>query len=84
MSEENSQLIDNITVLRDILVDIIDSDMKLSDIQKNLIFGRFGLDGENPKKIKELSKEFDIAPAIIKKEVDNLEKILFNKLKKYI
>ena len=56
MSEENNQLIDNIVLLRDVLVDFIDNNEKFDDTQKKILYGRFGLDGEKPKKIKEDGK----------------------------
>lgn len=85
MSEENTnQLLDNITNLRDTLIELFEDNERLTDIQKQILYGRFGLDGESPKKIKELSQQLEIAPSLIKKEVDNLEKIIFNKLKKLI
>lgn len=82
--ESTDQLIENINLIRDVLVEYVEKNHKLTDIQKKILYGRFGLDGNEPQNIKELSQDLEIAPSLIKKEVDNLEKNIFNKLKKLI
>ncbi len=63
---------------------IIEDSADIDEREKELIRLRFGLDENGPIKIKDLSKKFNVPPRKMKKEIDALEKKIFNKLKRTI
>ncbi|MCG8538444.1 MAG: hypothetical protein MJA82_00720 [Clostridia bacterium] len=63
---------------------IIEDSEDIDEREKELIRLRFGLDENGPIKIKDLSKKFNVPPRKMKKEIDALEKKIFNKLKRTI
>jgi RNA polymerase primary sigma factor len=64
--------------------EIINKSPDIDEREEEIIRLRFGLDEKGPIKIKDLSKKFDIPPRKMKKEIDAIEKKIFNKLKRTI
>ncbi|WP_432662139.1 hypothetical protein R9X47_16390 [Wukongibacter baidiensis] len=63
---------------------IISESSDIDEREEELIRLRFGLDENGPIKIKDLSKKFNVPPRKMKKEIDAIEKKVFNKLKRTI
>ncbi|WP_432406169.1 hypothetical protein [Wukongibacter sp. M2B1] len=63
---------------------IISESSDIDEREEELIRLRFGLDETGPIKIKDLSKKFNVPPRKMKKEIDAIEKKVFNKLKRTI
>ena len=64
--------------------EIINDSEDIDEREEKIIRLRFGMESNGPVKIRELAKLFKIPPRQMKEEVDNIEKKIFNKLKKSI
>ncbi|SHK37745.1 sigma-70 family RNA polymerase sigma factor [Paramaledivibacter caminithermalis] len=64
--------------------EIINKSSDIDEREEEIIRLRFGLDENKPINIKDLSKKFDMSPRKMKKEIDAIEKKIFNKLKRII
>lgn len=70
--------------IREKIDEIINDSEDLDEREEQIIRLRFGIDKDGPIKIRELAKIFKTPPRKMKEEVDNIEKKIFNKLKKNI
>lgn len=76
--------LETLEFIREKIDEIIDNSEDIDEREGQIIKLRFGMEREGPVKIKELSKMFKVPPRKMKEEVDNIEKKIFNKLKRNI
>lgn len=70
--------------IKDKIIKVIQESPDIGQREEEIIRLRFGLDEKGPIKIKDLSKKFNMPPRQMKKEIDAIEKKIFNKLKRTI
>jgi len=73
-----------IQLIREKINEIISQNNDLDEREEKIIRLRYGIDKEAPINIKELSKIFKVPPRKMKEEVDNIERKVFNMLKRTI
>ncbi len=75
---------DTLEFIRDKIDEIISENPDMDEKRQKIIKLRYGLDSQGPLKIRDISKMMKIPPKKMKEEVEAIEKIIFNKLKKDI
>lgn len=53
----------------------------LSELKQSIIRLRYGVDGQQPKTIREISKALGVKPKILMKEIEEADRAIFNYLK---
>lgn len=56
----------------------------LSELKQSIIRLRYGVDGQAPKTLKEIAKALGVKPKILLKEVEEVDRAIFNYLKNRI
>lgn len=56
----------------------------LTELKQSIIRLRYGVDGQSPKTLKEISKALGVKPKILLKEVEEADRAIFNYLKNRI
>lgn len=55
--------------------------LKLTEDKQKLIRLRYGLDGKSPATLKEMVKVLNVKPKQLKKDVEEVDRLVFNYLK---
>lgn len=76
--------LETLEFIKDKIDEIIDNSKDIDEREGQIIKLRYGMEDKEPIKIRELSKIFKVPPRKMKEEVDNIEKKIFNKLKRDI
>ncbi len=64
--------------------EIISENPNINEDRQKIIRLRYGLDDKGPLKIRDIAKVMEISPKKMKSEIEAIERIIFNKLKKEI
>lgn len=67
-------------ILQEVMAQMVEA-LKLSDEKQKLIRLRYGLDGMAAANFKELQKAMHMKPKILKKEIEEIDRLVFNYLK---